>query len=195
MRQCLMCCNPLRRIKHRHLTDKVFKDWVDPFPQRKRSPRVLLVKSVPDDAKGLNIWTLVNMFEEPLYAIRVCKVRNLALEDVSEYFLPFTKLALVDGKDDAFVNSVDALRHTSLAVVHYKEIFRTYHNSERENIRKRIHWTLCMCFWAAPHPVSQLPPQDRAARRHNCGIFDVAQLNTLNLSAFCIDQNIICLDV
>ena len=109
MRQRLACGDSLPRIKRRHLTNQVFKDRVDAFPQGKRSSRILLVKSISDDAKYLLVGVPMNIFEEPLYPLRVCKVRDLTFENVGEDFLSFTKFAFVDGEDDAFVDGVDAL--------------------------------------------------------------------------------------
>ena len=52
-----------------------------------------------------------------------------------------------------------------------------------------------MSFWAAPHPVAQLSAHDSTARRHNRGIFNISQLNTLDVGVFSVDKDVICFDV
>lgn len=87
MCQPLACSDPLPGIECRHLANKVFEDRFDAFPPGKPSSRVLLVKPNPDDAKYFGVETPTNIIEAPLYPLCVCKIRDLAFEDVGEDFL------------------------------------------------------------------------------------------------------------
>lgn len=73
--------------------------------------------------------------------------------------------------------------------------FRAYHDAESENIGRGVHWAFRVSFWAAPHPVAQLSAHDRTARRHDRGIFNISQLNTLDISVISVNKNVVCFDI
>lgn len=83
MRQCLVRCEPLRGIKIRQSTNKIFEICINARPQRDRLTRVILVEAVPNNSEDLAPRTLPKMLQEHIQSVLVRKIRYLALQDDS----------------------------------------------------------------------------------------------------------------
>ena len=75
----------------------------------------------------------------------------------------------------------------------------TYHNAEREDVRRFVHAGVGMRFWTAPHQVANLYTNDVAIGIHTSSIFDISEFYLLN--RYCviflipIDENVIGFDI
>lgn len=83
MRQCLMRGQPLRRIKVRQATNKVFEVRVNILPQREWPTRVSLVEAGFENFEDLAPRSVAKVIEEHVQSIFVRKIRNLTLQDDS----------------------------------------------------------------------------------------------------------------
>lgn len=117
MPQRLTRCNPFPRIKMCHGTYKAFKVIINTIPEREWLAQGPPVESVPSRFENANPWIVTEVLQEPIEAIFIREVRNLALDDDSERIDTLFQLVFSNCENDALMNSADALGSQLLAAL------------------------------------------------------------------------------
>ena len=102
MRQCLLRGQPLRRIKVRQATNKIFEVRVNILPHGEWLPRLGLVEAVSNNFEDPAPRTVAKVFQERVQSVFIRKIRNLTLQDDRQWLFAFRELIFADGEDDTF---------------------------------------------------------------------------------------------
>ena len=81
MRQCLLRDQPLRGIKVRQATNKIFEVRVNILPHGEWLTRLSLIKAVSDNFEDPAPRTIAKAIQERVQSVFVREVRNLTLQD------------------------------------------------------------------------------------------------------------------
>ena len=81
MRQCLMRGQPLRWIKVRQATNKIFEVRVNIHPHGEWLTRLGLVEAVSNNFEDPAPRTVAKVFQERVQSVFIRKIRNLTLQD------------------------------------------------------------------------------------------------------------------